>query len=160
MVGVPPSRLVQGHHVVCTVVHRCKPHTSRCFHNHAKHQRHLQYTPHAAAQVQSNSEDEGEDSLFWRESWAQDTTVSQVMNTQVCSAFKLPICRQDTPVHMTTQVALLTTSMLVRDAIRVFLQHGVSGAPVVDEHGKLVGVLSEKDIIVEASGGWVLQRGM
>lgn len=53
---------------------------------------------------------------------------------------------------MNSQVAVLTTSMLVRDAIRLFLQQGISGAPVVDEDGKLVGVLSEKDIIVEASG--------
>lgn len=53
---------------------------------------------------------------------------------------------------MHADVATLRSSMCVRDAIRLFLEHGISGAPVVDDCGKLVGVLSEKDIIVESSG--------
>lgn len=54
---------------------------------------------------------------------------------------------------MNADVATLSSTMVVRDAIRLFLEHGISGAPVVDaQSGQLVGVLSEKDIIVESSG--------
>jgi ABC-type proline/glycine betaine transport system ATPase subunit len=34
-----------------------------------------------------------------------------------------------------------------RDAVKIFLEHAISGAPVVDEEGHLVGVLSESDIL-------------
>lgn len=50
---------------------------------------------------------------------------------------------------MNTQVTTLAEDATVRDAIKVFLDTGVSGAPVVDPSGRLVGVLSETDIILE-----------
>lgn len=34
-----------------------------------------------------------------------------------------------------------------RDAIRLFLEKQISGAPVLDDAGRLVGVLSESDLL-------------
>ena len=38
----------------------------------------------------------------------------------------------------------------VRDAIRLMLDHGISGLPVVDSSGKMVGILSEGDLLRRA----------
>ena len=35
----------------------------------------------------------------------------------------------------------------VRDAISLLIEHGISGLPVVDDQKRIVGVLSEKDIL-------------
>ncbi len=48
---------------------------------------------------------------------------------------------------MTTQLVTLQPKMTVEDAIKTLLQHSISGAPVVDEDGKLLGVLSEFDCL-------------
>ncbi len=48
---------------------------------------------------------------------------------------------------MTSDVVTLTPSQPLRDAARVLLDRGVSGAPVVDSEGRLVGILSERDLI-------------
>lgn len=39
-----------------------------------------------------------------------------------------------------------------RDAIQMFLSSGISGAPVLDGHRRLIGVLSETDIIKKEAG--------
>lgn len=44
------------------------------------------------------------------------------------------------------------TPNVCRDAIQIFLGRGISGAPVVDAAGHLVGVLSETDIILRETG--------
>jgi len=54
---------------------------------------------------------------------------------------------------MSRRVVFLRTNMRVIDAMRSLIRHQVSGAPVVDRHGTLVGVVSEFDCLrVVASG--------
>ncbi len=48
---------------------------------------------------------------------------------------------------MTRDVLTLSPGMNVEQAAERLVQRGVSGAPVVDEHGRLVGILSESDIL-------------
>ncbi|OGH75597.1 MAG: hypothetical protein A3G00_03820 [Candidatus Magasanikbacteria bacterium RIFCSPLOWO2_12_FULL_43_12] len=47
---------------------------------------------------------------------------------------------------MYTDVVCLKTNMNFLEAAALFLQNKISGAPVLDEAGNLVGVLSEKDL--------------
>lgn len=46
---------------------------------------------------------------------------------------------------MASKLIKLSPDMELFDAMEVFLRHRISGAPVVDGEGRLVGVLSEKD---------------
>ena len=57
---------------------------------------------------------------------------------------------------MSLQVASLTRQTTVGEAARFFLQHGSHSAPVVDETGNLVGVVSEKAVlgVVLAPEAW------
>ena len=48
---------------------------------------------------------------------------------------------------MTTQLVTVTPSTRTRDAIELMLKNHLSGLPVVDEEGKLVGMLSEGDFV-------------
>ncbi|MCB1173084.1 MAG: CBS domain-containing protein [Leptospiraceae bacterium] len=50
---------------------------------------------------------------------------------------------------MTRKVYTLTANMSLYDAIDLFLKHKISGAPVLDESQKLVGVYTEKDCLKE-----------
>ncbi|MBD3311705.1 MAG: CBS domain-containing protein [Candidatus Magasanikbacteria bacterium] len=47
---------------------------------------------------------------------------------------------------MTKQVISVLNKMTFFETAKLFLKHGISGAPVVNEKGELVGVLSEKDL--------------
>jgi CBS domain-containing protein len=49
--------------------------------------------------------------------------------------------------YMTKAVATLSPDMTLLDAVELLLERRISGAPVVDEHGNLVGLLSEKDCL-------------
>ena len=49
---------------------------------------------------------------------------------------------------MTRNVVTVRPTASIRDAARALVDHGVSGLPVVDERGGVVGVLSEGDLIV------------
>ena len=49
--------------------------------------------------------------------------------------------------YMTRRLVTIRPEMSVNEAIRVFLEHKISGAPVVDENGSLVGVFSESDCL-------------
>lgn len=49
--------------------------------------------------------------------------------------------------HMKREVVTLTPTQEINSAVHVLLHHKVSGAPVVDETGTLVGILSEKDCL-------------
>ena len=54
---------------------------------------------------------------------------------------------------MATKLVTLSPQMDIFDAIGLLLKHKVSGAPVVDDEGKFVGIFSEKDclsVIVKA----------
>jgi CBS domain-containing protein len=48
---------------------------------------------------------------------------------------------------MTHRVVTVGPDAPIREAVRLLLDHGVSGLPVVDENRKLLGVISEIDII-------------
>lgn len=48
---------------------------------------------------------------------------------------------------MTTSLLTFRASQTILTAIQALLKHGVSGAPVVDEAGELVGILSELDCL-------------
>jgi CBS-domain-containing membrane protein len=43
-------------------------------------------------------------------------------------------------------VRQLTTRTLVRDAAAFLLRHGISGAPVIDDHGRWIGVFTQNDL--------------
>ncbi len=48
---------------------------------------------------------------------------------------------------MTPDPIVLSPTMTLEQAAERFVQHQISGAPVVDERGRLVGILSESDIL-------------
>jgi CBS-domain-containing membrane protein len=54
---------------------------------------------------------------------------------------------------MTSDVFTLNAETTVLDAARLMLRHRVSGLPVVDWHGKLVGILTEGDLLRRAETG-------
>jgi CBS domain-containing protein len=47
---------------------------------------------------------------------------------------------------MIKDVLTISTELTVKEVIEFFYQHGFSGAPVVDQAGNLVAVISEKDL--------------
>ena len=56
---------------------------------------------------------------------------------------------------MQTKLVTLTPELEMEQAINLLLKHKISGASVVGEHRKLVGVLSEKDCLrIFASGAY------
>ena len=48
---------------------------------------------------------------------------------------------------MTPDPVVLTPEMAVHRAMRTLLENEISGAPVVDERGELVGILTERDCL-------------
>lgn len=48
---------------------------------------------------------------------------------------------------MAAKLVTLRAEMDIHEAIALLLKHHISGAPVVDEHQQLLGVLSEKDCL-------------
>lgn len=56
---------------------------------------------------------------------------------------KLPIVRE----HMDRHVATLRPETDILDAVAFLLEKRVTGAPVVDKTGRLVGILTEKDCL-------------
>jgi CBS domain-containing protein len=53
---------------------------------------------------------------------------------------------------MTTPVFSVRRETPLQEAVTLLSSHHISGLPVVDEHGGLVGELSEKDLMVRESG--------
>jgi CBS domain-containing protein len=49
--------------------------------------------------------------------------------------------------HMASHVVTLSPDMEILRAMTLLLEKHFSGAPVVDEHGRLVGMLSKKDCL-------------
>ena len=47
--------------------------------------------------------------------------------------------------HMTKNPVTLAPEMEIRQAAHLLIKKDVSGAPVLDKHGRLVGVLTERD---------------
>ncbi len=50
---------------------------------------------------------------------------------------------------MTEKVVTLTPEDTVKEAAKVLVDNHISGAPVVDSDGKLVGLISESDLIIQ-----------
>jgi CBS domain-containing protein len=48
---------------------------------------------------------------------------------------------------MNPNVIAVSTKMDLRDLARLFLEKGITGAPVIDERGDLAGVISQTDLI-------------
>lgn len=62
--------------------------------------------------------------------------------------------------YMSGKLVTFTPDMDVLDAIQQLVHHGIAGAPVVDDHGNLVGMLSEFDCMkVVLSAGYHHQPG-
>lgn len=47
---------------------------------------------------------------------------------------------------MRGDVMTIAKTLTVYEAVKIFIKKNISGAPVVDDRGKMVGILSEKDI--------------
>lgn len=62
---------------------------------------------------------------------------------------RLPVVRD----HMDRHVATLSPEMEILDAIGFLLEKRVTGAPVVDKSGRLVGILTEKDCLRLVAAG-------
>ena len=59
---------------------------------------------------------------------------------------------------MTAQVITIQEKETIREAIARMLANGISGLPVVDEQGRLKGVLSESDLILGGAEPQVPQK--
>jgi CBS domain-containing protein len=70
---------------------------------------------------------------------------------------KLPIVRD----HMDKSIATLLPDAGILDAVGFLLEKGLTGAPVADKTGRLIGILTEKDCLrlVAAGVGGDLPRG-
>ena len=47
--------------------------------------------------------------------------------------------------HMTKNPVVLAPEMTILEAVHLLIKKDISGAPVLDDHGRLVGVLTERD---------------
>ncbi len=57
--------------------------------------------------------------------------------------------------YMSANLVTLTPDMEILRAVHTLVEHGISGAPVIDDHGNLVGMLSERDCMkVALSAGY------
>ena len=52
---------------------------------------------------------------------------------------------------MTSQLVIFKPEQSIHEVMRAFIKHRISGGPVVDESGKLIGVISEADCMKEIS---------
>ena len=49
--------------------------------------------------------------------------------------------------YMTASLTTFTPDMDVMDAVTRFIEKRISGAPVLDEHGNLIGIITERDCV-------------
>ena len=63
--------------------------------------------------------------------------------------------------HMDTHVPTVKSDMPILDAARFLIRHRVTGAPVVDDTGNLVGILTELDCLhlLTTGGGEAARSG-
>lgn len=50
---------------------------------------------------------------------------------------------------MTTTVITLSPQTGILDAAKLLLEHGINGAPVVDQDGRVVGILCQSDLVAQ-----------
>ena len=67
---------------------------------------------------------------------------------------KLPVVKD----HMDRHVATLRPETSILDAVGFLLEKKVTGAPVVDKAGRLVGIVTEKDCLRLVAAGIGLRR--
>ncbi len=48
---------------------------------------------------------------------------------------------------MTTKVVTVSPEMDLKSCAAIFIEHNISGAPVVDDHKQLVGIITEGDLV-------------
>lgn len=61
---------------------------------------------------------------------------------------------------MSSNLVTFSPDMDITDAIHLLLEKGISGAPVVDKRGNIIGMLSERDCIkVALSAGYYSEKG-
>ena len=53
---------------------------------------------------------------------------------------------------MTRELIMVEPQTPIKEAIKLIAQHRISGLPVVDEAGKLVGIISETDLLWQETG--------
>jgi CBS domain-containing protein len=58
---------------------------------------------------------------------------------------------------MQRQVVTVTAEASIKDAVRLMTAHWISGLPVVDVHGSVVGILSERDLLRRVEPGTELR---
>lgn len=49
--------------------------------------------------------------------------------------------------YMTKDVTSLAPNLEISAAIKMLIEHDISGAPILDQHGRLTGILTERDCI-------------
>jgi len=59
---------------------------------------------------------------------------------------------------MTSQVVTVKPETLILDAARLMLEHKISGLPVVDDGGRVVGIISEHDLLRRGKSDVQTQR--
>lgn len=59
---------------------------------------------------------------------------------------------------MTTGVVTVTPEASLKDVARLMIDHAVSGIPVVDANGAVLGVVSEADLLVKQRGAEAIHR--
>jgi CBS domain-containing protein len=52
---------------------------------------------------------------------------------------------------MSSPVTTLSPQHIVEDAVAALVERGINGAPVVDDHGRLVGLLDDTDLLLGES---------
>ena len=59
---------------------------------------------------------------------------------------------------MVAPMITVKRSMTVRDVAKLFVDRGISGAPVVDDNGHMIGIVSENDFLHRAETGTERRR--
>jgi CBS domain-containing protein len=53
---------------------------------------------------------------------------------------------------MTRNVVTIKPETTIEDIVKLMIAHHISGLPVIDDTGKLIGIVSEKDLILKEKG--------
>jgi CBS domain-containing protein len=59
---------------------------------------------------------------------------------------------------MTVEVVTVRPTTPIKDVARQLVERGISGMPVVDDGGRVIGVVSEADLIIKAQGADAVER--
>ena len=85
--------------------------------------------------------------------WASITTAdTQNGDRLVRSMVVSPLTQQTVAAVMSSRLLSVRADTPLQEAVKLMSDHHISGLPVLDPEGKLVGELSEKDLMVRESG--------